>query len=367
MRQHFLQPFPRWFTEGLAVFLQTTRLEAERAIVGEYSEAFAFLLTGGGWLSGEEVFGSTPRDFSRIENSQFYAQSWLAVSYLQTSSEGNARLERYLTAIRNGANVDAAFEPAFGVTISDFHSELRTYARGVFPTLAVPVTALPAQAIQTTRLPEAADDLLLLTLRMRRSPAEEEIADIATRVEAAAARHPTDPYALRARAQAALMQKNAAGARAILGTLLAASPQDHEALYLMGSSYVIEASLPDQADPAAIAQQGRRYFARAFRIAPNHYQTLYAYARTFPLPLETATLDVLVRAHLLAPQVSEISINTAQALMLAGRHTEAVPLLQAVVYAPHREASESLRALLAAAQRGEPPPSSSETEDNDDE
>lgn len=365
MLQHFVQPFPAWFVEGLAEFTQTTRFEEGRAVVGEYSDARAPYLVSGGWLDGDEMFGSASHRFSPEQTARFYAQSWLAVHYLETSPEGARRLRDYLAALGSGSTPEAAFEPAFGVTMNQFNVDLRRYVRGNLPLLSVRTAMIDAHSVETMRLPEAADDLLPLTLQMRRSPDEEEIADISARVERAAAGHAGDPYAMRAQASAALMREDPSSARAILEPLLAADALDREALYLMGSSYLVEARMAGQVDPTAIMQQARRYFARSFRIAPNHYQTLYGYAQTFPLPLDSTQLDVLVRAHLLAPQVAEISLNTARALLSAGRRDEATSLLETVAYAPHGGgASEHARAMLDTARRGEPPQSVSSVENN---
>lgn len=102
--------------------------------------------------------------------------------------------------------------------------------------------------------------------------------------------------------------------------------------------------------------QARRYFVRAHRLDENHVPTLYRYAETFSGATQTAstaenTLNVLLLARRLAPQVQEININAAQALMAFGRVADAVPILRMVAYDPHGGGgAEFARQLLAEAE-----------------
>jgi thioredoxin-like negative regulator of GroEL len=96
---------------------------------------------------------------------------------------------------------------------------------------------------------------------------------------------------------------------------------------------------------------------RAFRADPSHVPTLYAYAMSHWMerePVSQSVLDVLIRAHLLAPQVSEIGFATADELIRHGRFEEAVTVLGPIASAPHGgEAAELAQQMREAARRGE--------------
>ena len=104
-----------------------------------------------------------------------------------------------------------------------------------------------------------------------------------------------------------------------------------------------------------------------FHLNPHHAATLYDYSQTFGHPLDEQTLEVLVQAHDLAPQVEEISVYTGIALMEDRRFLEAIPMLASVAYSPHGShlAKRALQ-LLDAAQHGQPPPPPAPDTDSDD-
>jgi len=58
---------------------------------------------------------------------QFYAQSWLYVSYLQANTKLNRRLGAYLELIRDGNDPIEAFEEGFGIKAKDFHKAAKKY------------------------------------------------------------------------------------------------------------------------------------------------------------------------------------------------------------------------------------------------
>jgi hypothetical protein len=264
-----------------------------------------------------------------------------------------------------------AFEAAFNTTTDQWQSNLRHYiGRGIVLQDFPPPNA--DVSMQVTRLPQSADDLLLLMARAGRPIDDEEREELAGRLIEVASRHAGDPYAQLALARAEIIRNQFAAARPILEAIIAANPQDVEAHYLMGLTYLRE-SEAEGLEPRArfeIASRGRPHFVRAFRIDANHVPTLYAYVRTFGMPMQDQTLEVLLRAQELAPQVDEISFATAVALMHAGAHQQAVPLLRSIAYNRHagdlrRHALITLEAALAGQDPPPPPPPEPEEEEED--
>jgi hypothetical protein len=62
-------------------------------------------------------------------------------------------------------------------------------------------------------------------------------------------------------------------------------------------------------------------------------------------------LNILLLARQLAPQVDEISLNAANALLSSSRTREAIPILRALAYDPHGGgAAETAQRLLTEAE-----------------
>lgn len=370
MNQYFADAYPAWFSEGFAEYVSTADVDERRSRLGNYVEGRTQVLFDAPWISMRELLNvgyDAPR---RINISAFYAQSWLNAHYILSDPERRRAFSRYLTALKNGGDPVGAFEAAFGMSANDWEGRLRSYLRrGIIWQEFPPPTA--DLSMQITRMPEAADDLLLPLARAYRRIDDDEREDLAEVLIAAAARHPGDPMAQHARARAEIIRNAPAAARPILEEMLAANPQDVEAHYLMGLTYLRESEAGERepAERFEIAARGRPHFVRAFRIAPNHVPTLYAYAQTFGMPMQDQTLEVLLQAQQLAPQVQEITFRTAVALMYSDAHEQAVPLLRAIAYNRHggslrRHALITLEAALARQPPPPPPPPDPEEEED---
>jgi tetratricopeptide (TPR) repeat protein len=207
----------------------------------------------------------------------------------------------------------------------------------------------------------------LLDMRMRRPIPESERAALAERVIAAAAPFGEDPYAVRARAGAELIRGAPETARTLLEPLLV-DESDWEAQYLVGLSYFNQAQHAAPAERAGLATRSRRYFARAYHLNPHHVPTLYYYAKSYmydPRPMPASALDVLIQAHLLAPQVGEIAMNLGIQLMHAGRYDEAAAVIRPIAISPHQNGgSRAARQLLEAALNHQPPPALRDDDDD---
>jgi hypothetical protein len=377
MMQHFAGAYPAWFIEGFAEYVQTVEFHRQSATLGHYSEARATNLFTGARLSLDEVLEPNRRN-ERNPNvaSAFYAQSWLTTHYILSAPERREQFAAYLRAVGGGAETIEAFETAFGMPTEDFQRQLYSYARTGFLLFEYEEPTRAPFEIAVTRLPDAADDLLPMIARMGRmhfggdaSDEDEsddaeaaqaysaERAEFLERVVTRANAYPTEPMAIHARAHAQLLRGEAAAARDSLAPLIGEASTDPEALYLAGRSYVDDAAHADnrRATYAALTQ-ARSYFARVIQLDAANAPALFAYATSFPRPLESETLDILIAAHLLTPQVDDITFVAAQALIEADRRDEAIPLLQGIAFAPHHGAlSERARALLDGENGGAPP------------
>jgi tetratricopeptide (TPR) repeat protein len=201
---------------------------------------------------------------------------------------------------------------------------------------------------------------MAMSTRLRRGASGEDGTRLLERVREVTRAYPNDRFAQLTLARAEATLGDVTQARALLEPYITAHPDDVEALYLTGLTYIREAR--DAKTEERVAErderysQARRYFVRAHRLDENHVPTLYRYAETFSGATQSAssaenTLNVLLLARQLAPQVQEIGINAAQALLAHGRAAEAVPILRVVAYDPHGGGTaEAAREMLAEAE-----------------
>lgn len=353
MLHHFPGAYPRWFVEGFAEFVATAEFQRSRTYLGAIDPSRLDWLANGAWLSLEKLLRAdidTGEDVAR-----FYAQGWLMTHYVMLNTERRTRFSRYIAALRGGSDPIEAFEPAFGVTPAQFQRELRGYFASGIARYELPQTAQGPAAITMSTLPVEADALLPMVARVRLGVADDKREFWAARIETAAAAHPHTLFSSLALARARLLRGDIAGAHTILDALAASNSDDVETQYLLGQTFIAEAR--DGGDASARMLDARRQFARAYQLQPDYFPTLYAYVQTFPQPLDANTLAVLIRAHRVAPQVGEISMSLAEALMRSNRHADAIPILQSLVNAAHGGAlADRARVVLEAARQGEPPP-----------
>lgn len=357
MYQYFNNAYPAWYVEGFAEFVATAVLGTERITLGRSNAGRFQSLLSGTWLPMERLITAMPLSLNGTEMEMFYAQSWLFTHYLVLTPDANAKFQAYVHALRQGQAPEAAFQTGFGMTPAQMQAVLHAYLRSAPNAIALTRPAAVEQTpITSSHLSAAADDLMLLNARLRQSVQDSERAALLAHVQQLAARYPGDAFATLTLARAEDTLGSHQAARAVLEPYLAANPNDVEALYLEGLSYLRDA---DDAEGEARLQtlsQARRYFGRGFHQNGNDVPTLYRYAETYNgVGMNDATFDnyvnVLLLAHQLAPQVPDISFGTAGALMSKGRNAEAIPILRALAYDPHGgAAAQAAQRMLEQAQ-----------------
>jgi hypothetical protein len=110
-------------------------------------------------------------------------------------------------------------------------------------------------------------------------------------------------------------------------------------------------------DARSMLEEARRFLGDAHKVDPDHYQTLYRYGETFAGETVTEnTLNVVLLAQQLAPQVAEIRLNAAQMLIRRRAFADAIALLQPLLNDPHdRSSSAAAQALIDRAKAAATP------------
>lgn len=352
--------YPGWFREGYAEYFATATVDSRgRATIGYPDMGRLQQLQRERWLPIEQLLSASPATLERRgQRGAFYAQSWLLTHYLLSDQERQRRLDGYLRAMRDGADPVETLSSQFGMTPDQLERELRTYMqRG----LRYSETTLPplTPEITITPMPASADDLLLIGLRVMETPSPEDGPGLLAQVRALAARHPNDPLALTVLARAELAWGDAATGEAALAQVLAAEPDNGEALLMSARRRVetAEAATDDEAVATGL-REAQRLLARAYAADPTDYRVLEALASlrrnasNYPTENDLNTWREAV-AH--APQVLSLRGQAADAMLMAGLNDEAEFYLLPIANDPHaggnaeraRQRLETIRARRA--------------------
>ena len=354
MMQYRPMAYPAWFVEGFAEYVMTAKFKEKTIDFGVPSANRAYWLRSARWLPWERVLfersGGSPE-----ERSLFYAQSWLIAHYMMRDEARRQKFKAYIQAVNRGTPPRDAFTAqfgelkAFGRLIEGYAARQMTYSRLTRASAA----ATPEIRIET--LPPSAEHLLPMEAALYTGQREEYARALLPKVRAEAARHAGDAYAKRVLATAEVLHGDAAKGEAALDELLKSSPNDAELLYLKGMRHL----LAGRADGSKKAEQfklARPWFVRAHKADPNHWQTLARYGESLSTESRfesESTLNVLLKAQELAPQVAELTMNAANLLLIRGHHEDAEALVLPLASHPHNaELAAAAQALLERARNG---------------
>lgn len=357
MLQNSLGGYPQWYVEGFAEYYSTVTVVAGNIDLGAFELVRVISLRDGLWTPMREIMSGAKSKANADFVSDLYAQGWLAVSYFNSTPERQLALEKYLAAVRGGEkDLDKAIVESTGMTFREFDSALQKYMNSKIVTRQFQGWEYSAPAIQVSTLPEGQSKTLLLDarLRLRASVTPAEKARTLEDVRKVQAANANDAFTQLLAARAEIDLGDIATGRALAQAVVAAQPDNADAHYLIGLS-LMEEGRKDESMREQKFKEARPHLARAFKRDPHHVGALYQTGLSLMAggDMNENTANILLLAHQLAPQVGEISINTATVLESLGRRDDAIAILLPVANNPHGgERSEAAQAMLDAL-RGE--------------
>lgn len=358
MLQHRPYPYPAWLIEGVAEYWATTDIDDDAVVVGKFSPGRVGNLQRLPWVAMEDLLGRRPMEFRGSDvQAAYYAQAWLLTHYLARDPARRPQLAAYMKAVgEEGADPVRAMTTATGMDPRALTTRLRDYleSRLISERFAWKGKR-PAAPMSITVLPPSADDLLLerQALKGDLQPAEKQA--LLAKVRARAAKHGGDRLARLALAEAETRHGDRAKGEAILTARLAEAAEDVEALALLADSKLEAAeAAPDRR--RALHREAAALLRTAYKLEPTRYQTLTALARARSIEPSYPTagdLELVLRAHELAPQVSSIRLWAAEAAAKRREWQEVRSLLTPLVNNPHGgEEAAAARTLLAQVPSG---------------
>ncbi len=342
--------YPAWYVEGFAEYFATADFGARRVVLGQASPSRRDALTRGNWLPLEKLLARSPDLSDGRDAAMFYAQSWLLTHFMFRTPRMREPFADYLRAQAGGMDPVEAFRVHVDPDLAGFEARLKRYLRTEAQAFALERQGRERAPVRVAALPPDAGLLLPLLVGLEHSAAGPASADVLAGVRERVGEAPGDPLARRTLALAELEANRLAVAASLLDGLLADAPDDPDLLRWRARAARAERSAAGQAKAIEL-------LGHAMAVAPTDWRVLHAYARLYRGPggaLPNHALDALLKAHQLAPQVSEIVLDTALALSQAGRLAEAARVLEPLAWAPHGgPAADIAQRMLARARAGD--------------
>lgn len=341
--QNFPAATPAWFTEGVAMFYATARIDDRETRVGYRDEGRAAVLAYLPWIPMDRLLSRRALSGTPQQIAAFYGQSWLLTHYLLSDPMRRQQLVAYLKAVSEGVPPMEAVQPTFGMTPAELEQALRRYRSSSVPYAVYPTPTSDAVDIRIETLPPSADALFPLSIRLNYAQRGTDGPQVLARARAAAERWPEDRLARMTLAKAEVAWGTAEAAEAALTTVLAADPGDVEALRWMARMRMTaaqalrdEAGGREQAD--TLNRQARAFLSRALVADPDDYRLYLALGRSRRTAPDYPTdndLNIWTRAIELAPQVTAIRGEASEVFARAGQIDTAIALLLPLANDPH--------------------------------
>lgn len=155
------QKFPRWYNEGYANFLANFQIKKGRFIIGAPDRNYEQYLKYADWMPMDVLItsvdnypflsGSTRGSQRAIQNA-FYAQSWLAVTYLQTHPNYSRKAGEYLQRVHTGENSVQAFTSTFNQSPEEFGEVIEKFVKkGIYKHYPFPLSDSERKPKMTSR------------------------------------------------------------------------------------------------------------------------------------------------------------------------------------------------------------------------
>jgi hypothetical protein len=275
------------------------------------------------------------------------------------------KFKAYVAAANSGTPPRKAFTDQFGADLKAFEKAVRTYGLKQMTYSRLSRASAAAQPeVRIERLPASADDLLLLEATMHIGVGDSYEQGHLAKVRAAAAKHSADAYAKRVLAEAEVTLGDGGKGEKLLDELLTTAPKDAELLYLKGMRHLRAAREDDEKRPEHL-KSARTWFARSHKADENRFQTLIRYAESLSASerfTSENTLNIMLLAQQLAPQVSEVAMNTASVLIANRKYDEAEQLLRPLASDAHNPGlAAAAQSMLARARAKGAKPTAAET------
>ena len=352
----FTTIMPRWYISGLSTYPTTVKLHGKNTVFGQAPISQYRSLTVHTWIDYRRILTDqvTPPYDNVTTASQalehrkdlwtYQGQTWLLTHYILSSKERLTAFAKYIDDVNAGSAPVTAFEQRFGIKVEDLQSILKKYLNG--DVLSVSMTSNTATAmpsVQVTKMPDAADKLILLRASMETCQSASFNAGLLKQIRANAQRYPNDVFAENALARGEIVSGDPESVKAMLETHVSQHPDDSEAQYLLGRVYYHEG--------APSLAKARAAFGKAYKLNPLDAPNLYYLSLSQDTANDTA-INAAIEAATLEPAVSAYAFQAARLLITTDDLAGAVAALAPAASEPENGVDADKALAIIAAIRG---------------
>lgn len=348
---NYAAPYPRWFSEGYAEYISTTRFTADQVTFGRAAQHRVHGLYDVS-IPAERLFDGSWK-VHPMQMDAYYGRGWLLTHMIMNDRERARQFTDYMKRVSAGTPSKEAATAAFG-DLKAFNGAVNAYlTRNRFVMKQMPRSALPIAPITIRRL--GAGEAAMIPYRMRSDRGVDPAQAKALLGPAAkvAARFPDDSTVQGWFAEMAYDAGEDAASEAAADRALAADPRSIQALLYKARVHLRRAAA-SKAD-AAVWKEARSWIVRANRVDSNNAAALSLYHASFLMagvePSKSAVLG-LQRAIQLVPQDPSLRWTAARQEILDGHPDDARVLLRPLAYDPHAAADNPAARLVALLDRG---------------
>jgi len=340
--------YPRWYDEGYADYLSTFQIDKKGVVkIGLANENRALALARAqqkaSWLD-MDILTNSIRNYpwgrgkslkTTNTQTQFYAQSWLAVHYIVSNKDYAHKVKDYLSAVNQADAPDNVFETSFGISPDDFGELLKDYfKKNKYKAIAIKLADSDRNYdIKTRRLTKGEANFHRAEA-IRQFARNKEGRDSSEKYyqRAIDAGHP--PAQIKAsRALNDIASKDEDGAIKNITDALAQQPDDSRILQIAGHVYL--GQYRNKKTPSDITQIeiSRRYLKQSLRANSHNMQAHHDYVSTYAVANDTASKQALYSAEECAyyyksTNFIDSNLELAEVLLKNDKFEAAKPMLE---------------------------------------
>lgn len=362
--RHTNQMYPRWVNEGMAEYLSTFRASEKGVVrIGLPSDPRGRALATYQWMDWDLIFGAIrrypfPNDGSKnsgVGQALFYAQSWLAIHYIQSTPGLPATLNIYIKGVPQARDPKAFFTETFKMTPDEFGATLKTYfRRNSYPGQRLTDFDVSADTNFSVRQLSKGEAAFHLGEATRQFRDYEDAGQAAAREYYDEAEAKGGPLAQiqASRALIEIAADNMADARTLIDRAQDIDPTDSRIMHIaakVAMAEYLDTDTPSETDDMDII---RDLFMTAIRAHPDnleaHFDYVMTYARTGDTPSKQAVQSAIECTHQYkAAGFFSENMNLATVLLSASEYDYArFHIQKASLWSPTPRARRLAREML---------------------
>lgn len=362
------QIYPRWYNEGLANYFATFEVDKKGSIiVGRPNNKYAYTLAQRSWMPTNVLvnsilsypYKSTGKSSRGLTTANyFYAQSWLAVHYIQSNKEEGPKLAKYIDTMNQNRGTPDVFKQTFDRTPEEFEQLLKAYyKRNKFTTLTItPKTKIKDYTFQTKELDKGEAEFHKAEAMRFFSSQFVKTAEIGKQYDKAADYLGETPAILAARAELATWESEYEQAQTYIDKARALAPKDVNVLRMAGLVLFYKNEKADSVSDKEL-DQAQKFLMQALLHNHDDIAAHYYYASISALKYGIPSAQALASAETALDYYRSINfidsnLNMAQVLVRGRKYGPALaPIDKAIVWSRNGGARMQARSMKRSIER----------------